>query len=1319
MSCLNWQIARVGILALLFAVIPWTALSAQQEGYLPGGPLAGPKLAGPYSTVGFELALYPGSVEVYRAPHGGVRSLFDRETQLKNWAAPKIPFTGTAKAEFYRPPVHRKWRENNVAVVPCGADGPIFTLDLGTLKPGLYAVRVIGAVPTRHIQPFLQPLFVRMRVNDGLAGENSTYRMRIGYRDEFYSVAEFYFHAPEERTYRAEVSVDEGSKVELLVHNITLDDVLAGAIRSPIKRRRSLFSDAEIEAIKQRATEGEKKSQARRTVLDEAARLARDRMLWDAMPPLNAQPAETGSGVFTKEVTVGVRGMTRDEIEQKWGKWETRNSHIEFHGELWAQDILIRNRKLNLVYTMADLKAGRPLPGPYPFRVGPAGIFEADPKDPSRGHAWAPIAEEVGWRWHDYLGAATHSTDLYLKTNHPDAGRDAAVALVRWAYSYPTLDASNAIACVTRIPGFAGRDVRFENRMTMANYLADYGGYLKAIECYDLIFDYIHKNEALAQSLRRLIPSIRTSKDVIAFLDTHLVQHAARRTMRHHDISLRDGIAQIATCVGDNAVTDPWMDWLLHTGFEERLTSECDRNGVRYLGSIYYCQNDDGALQQVLGLQKYLDRGGNRRFDFTDPKKVPRPAAQCDWQLGIMIGGFEFPRIGDVAGPDKRLGATLPMLREAAPWGWRWSGDPRFAWVLKHLRGRSAEDDAAWSAIEAAAAKVPRAPWLDNRSRVLPNWCGILETGLSHDDFRFRRAVYVRAGLGHGHSHMDALDLQVVAHGLPMTVDGGQRSGYSKPNDRHFSRTHNTVEVDGQSFAGHAWVQSLADSEGAGTLQIAAAPPDGAKFFHRHVALIDVDEGQKSLPLPLKKQMLDAVLEPGITSANSYVFDVFRISGGSLHTYCFHAMVNDEFHTNIANPNRVEHVLQAKANKGRPWAEPDYLSIFEASPKSKFAGDAPAVLEATWRYTRDAKVGSEQQMLGPNFHDDAPRKWTRLHLLGAGGLRVLWADTVSNQYGYRFTNLMAQRRGDDLETVFPAIIEPYAGDPFLTSVRLVDVKDNESDARRAVAAQVITKNGRTDLVFADGRPEQVRSFEVGQSPFKISAESAYLSTDKEGLRQATLSGGSLLKAPGIEIRTSAREYVGKAIAVDYASKTLEIDSRWPAATAGRVFEIGTPDKRTSYTLTRVAPAKVGSTLTAPGDACHYHSRIESISADSVVTCSIPMAFGALPGYRKDWVASNEDASRFWRAEVLDAKRFRLAGGPVRMQDFAPANKLRLWEFGVGDRVRQATSVSVRRTQANTYQVTGDVDVEVTLKGKTHKLTADEIRKPQGVQLSTN
>jgi len=196
-----------------------------------------------------EVELYPGAVEHYRNymfKYYAARSFFDRQSQLKNWVAPDLPGAGKGLLGEYAEPVYHVPRHappqatgkfgKPVPVVRCGIRKPVFKLDLGELDAGLYAVRVIGAVENKNPRRFLEPLFLRFSVNDGPKGEVASYRIRCGYVDQFYSIAEFYFHALEKRRYTAELCVDDGSKVELLVHNLTLDDALAGTLRQPVKR---------------------------------------------------------------------------------------------------------------------------------------------------------------------------------------------------------------------------------------------------------------------------------------------------------------------------------------------------------------------------------------------------------------------------------------------------------------------------------------------------------------------------------------------------------------------------------------------------------------------------------------------------------------------------------------------------------------------------------------------------------------------------------------------------------------------------------------------------------------------------------------------------------------------------------------------------------------------------------------------------------------------------------------------------------------------------------------------------------------------------
>ena len=541
-------------------------------------------------------------------------------------------------------------------------------------------------------------------------------------------------------------------------------------------------------------------------------------------------------------------------------------------------------------------------------------------------------------------------------------------------------------------------------------------------------------------------------------------------------------IANLAAVVGDRRVTDPWLEWLFSRtfiyplpvgGIQDTMISGTNREGTEFVGSTYYAQGE-GASRVAASLEQYLRAGGDPQYDLSDRRRYPKPAAHLDWRLENVVGGRDFLRIGDVCGPDKGPGHTLRDL-EFARAGWRWTRDPKFAFLVHHRLGRGQETDAEWSEIVAAAGRQRRAPWLDNRSRVLPTWAGILEAGLEHDDYRFRRAARVRVGYGVGHEHQDALDLQVVAHGLPLTIDGGQRRGYT-------------------------------------------VPTDSASFVH-----------------------------------NS-------------------------------------------------------------------AGD-----------------------------------------------------------------------------VFAAIIEPYAGEPFITARRELAVPGNEDDARRAVAVEVRTAGGHRDVCFADGRPDRLR--DVPDAGLKVAGEFALYATDADGLRQVTLVGGRRLEAAEVRLVPAAAERGGQVVRADYPGKRLWIDQAWPARSTAAAFEIGVPGHQTTYTALSIQPAEGGSLLALDRGADYFRSQIAEVDATAgIVTATLRPLVEQIDHDRDGWVASDDERQTFWRAKYLGSGRFQLTGAPVNQAAFGRANILRLWECGVGDHVRQSTSVSVRRVAAGVFEVQTDVPVAVGLRG---------------------
>lgn len=1346
--------------------------------YEIGGPLAGVKLdpmptqhgeppgypGGAKEGQSPELLLYPGSVErfvAYWTKYCPVRSFFDQQSLLKNWVAPDLPGASRAQVESYAAPLYnspktsvpQRWPDKKWATVPvvrCKPGNPVFKLELGELAEGMYAVRIIGAVETAKLKPLLEPLFVRMKVNDGLNGEISEYRMRIGYVDEFFSVAEIYFHAPVKRKYQAELTIDAGSRVELLVHNITLDDVLAGTVRRAIKTRPRIAEEPPLNPdAAGTGTEATgapaKPSVASKLNLEE--RLARDAAIWNGFPPLNAPAGglaykgSTPTAMFPPEVPFGVADKKPEEIEKEHGKW------LGLYDTGWQtrfadpamQNVFLVNKQLGLQYTIADLRAHRPLPDPYPYKDDGVGLLFPDSSDPGKGRIWCPIANEVRDRIVYYpILLVQGNLRTWEKTGEEDAARVAAMALIRYAYAFPSIDTGNHLSYLVRNPGVYGRDTRFRRRMMEGFALGHFGSYQDVIlKGYEPLFDYIKDNEELAKSVGRYVPWVKTPEDVIKLIDVYLVQTTAKRILRYHYATYPTAITALASVLGDASVTDPWMEWqfsrafyypLACAGVQDAMITGCDRNGcnIGNGGSSYYVSGE-GAMSIAETLDKFVESGGNPKYALSDPLKYPKPLAQCYWHFDMMTAGWEFVRVGDVTGPDKAVGFLWPLLERPARNGWRWSRDARFAFALKHYFGRKGESDADWAGIEKAAQQLRRAPWLDNRSRVLPMWAGILETGLQHDDYRFRRSTFVRVGHGYGHHHNDTLDLQVVAHGLPMTIEGGQRMGYSAPPDE-MSRVHNVVEIDGENYRGHSWIRTLSDTEGARYLVAESRISPGRPLFRRQIALIDVDEGSGSQPLAVELQKPGSKLPRGVTTANSYVFDCFRVNGGTVHTYCFHGSPNDQFVWNVTGEQAVKSVDRDSAASLTGLAAVTnaevYLAPFNRSVEQKFQGAAPPLLQATWTLAREgAGQGTESRLLGVNYDSNSPPKSTRLHLFNAAGATALRAQWTSKNMGYAMTSLMVQRATNQsrLESAFGAIIEPYAGQPFVTGQRAVPVATNETDALRPVALEITTANGRTDLCYADGRPDKTREWKMENGEWKVSGEFAYVSRDANGLRTATLTRGTLLQCPQVRIEVAERERWGAITRMDYPNKTFWIDQVWPARKNDGVIEVGMNLKKgggwndTCVTAVSVAPDGEGSRIVTELGADMMRSPVttlepadEKFPGETVVRCSLGTPLVQTPVVPRLWIATDERLRQQWRVALLGGNAFRFPKEPpVSMESFGPEGVLRLWEYGVGDEVRQSTGVSLRRVGDDVYALEADAAVSVSLPGKAIEISHDQ------------
>jgi hypothetical protein len=1336
------------------------ALAADTNEYLPGGPLAGlklplmatqhgepagypgalgdkaplkasnPKLS--YETQGIapQLELYPGSVELfqdYMQKYTPVRSFFDRQSQLKNWKAADLPGLDKSALETYAAPLfwvgrHSVFAETGlkrapVQVARLKAGGAAITLDLGRLPAGLYAVRLIGAVEPGQVKAFRRPLVIRAAVNDGPAGEETAYRIRAGYCEEFYDVADVYFQVQEERDCRVTLQSDAASEVDLLLHNVTLDDALAGTVRRPIKTRA-------IETLKSGITSAVPK-------IAGEARLARDANLWNSYVPLNALGGSISAGGYASiaGVSTGTETLTGKEIEDAHGAWTLSEE----------PGVLMANAKLKLRYTLEDLKAARPLPDPYPFKDDGLGLLYPSTNKPGEGRVWAPIAYALSQRTRSYLNDAGRASLEWVNTGNADAARDGAVKLIRFALAFPSLDDGNTLNALVREPAAFNRGYRARSRESGGGVaLGHFEFQFRVAATYDRLFSYIQGNEELARSIGRFVPSVKSSADLIQLLDVYLLQTHAKRILRYHYQG--DGrepamLADVAAVLGDNAVTEPWMQWLFArtfyyphplAGLPDYLVSATEREGRSTIGSMSYVMGDESAAAIAQGTDYYIKHGGDPAFNLADPQRFPKVISALFFPLRTRTAGLWPLRIGTVTGPDKSYDKNFDHLLAAETLlGWRWTADPRFAFIIRNFGKREDWTDKEWADIEAAAATVKRAPWMDQASRVLPGYAAVLESGLEHDDFRFRRSAMLRIGTGTGHAHMDTLDLQLHAHGVPMTMDAGQRPGYSSPDDGA-TRVHNTVEVDSRNWVGpdsgpaSSYVQSLADLPGARYLQAQVVPSGLARLARRQIALIDADDGQGSVPLPPQAYgPRPAGLPTNVVTANAYVLDVFRVAGGSAHTYCMHSHVNDVTGSNQPRHNveAVENLTDPPAAEGTPAAAVQaYLRSFSGQRWFGRAPDSLAVdfsLQKTRpKSTGIDQAGTEARLMGALYDAGAPDKVLRWRLLGQAGALVMKGDLNCVQWNYQIPNLFVQSRGENLESAFVAIIEPFAGKPFIQSVERLAIPGNSTGALQAVAVRVATVNGRTDLCLADGEPDRIRQ---ATPQVRFAGEFAYASTDARGLRQASLSGGTLLALPQVTIKAAASRRSARIVKVDYAGRQVWLDQPWPACRAAREVELRTAPAdqpgswRTSFTTTAWEPEGQGTRIRLLHSADLFRSQINRVdpAAGRVETLlTLPVM---TIGFKGGWTASDDLVTQTWKVRSAGGSQAILEGAPLRDDSFGSANALRLWEYGVGDEFTVTTFVQLRRSDAGDYELTGDVDVElVAPDGSVRKIAAAEM-----------
>ncbi len=796
--------------------------------------------------------------------------------------------------------------------------------------------------------------------------------------------------------------------------------------------------------------------------------------------------------------------------------------------------------------------------------------------------AWAPDFNaptghgdpKYGWLiGRDRPGIVADAADAFERTGNPEFGWDGAVALCALAEKYPAIDyfvqATGPYTNLDRDKA-GNPPFHFSAPPGKSVYRGWAGSdYERILRAYDRLFDFINGNERLAQYVGARIPWVKTPQDVLRLLDTNLIQAGLDQCMRTY-ISGGDEAKALAplvqgVCDESNRMLETGifasmdMNMTYAGGIDDQAICSYSRDGVHYIGSVGYLSAD--LLQIARVLARYRQAGGPARFDMTDPKLYPHmlEAEKTIAQTNVA-GGFTLV-IGDAR--DLRVGRN---------------------------------------------AQAERHP-----SRILGGFgLAVLETGEAQEDPLRMRAAAVHTGIGRGHAHQDTLNLDLFAHGCRMAPDlGGRHEGPNRgsPNMR-WNKVHNLVEVDDRNFentyagstvSGTGWTLSFSPQPGAQFMSHAARATSHPEVtrYQRDTAMIDVD------------------------AVNSYFFDVFRVDGGRLHTYCFHGARSKDLQSNVEwKPAASEN---AKA----------YLARHKEG--TRIEAKAPDTLVADWMIDE----ALQRSYQGSSYQKDR-RPVTRLNLFNVAGLDALAGNATSEFYQYDFPFLYVQRRSEQpgLSSAWTSVMEPYTGEPFITEKRRLPVTGEPA----AEALELKTQSGFTDILYSSVRPEI-----TGQAGgARVAGRFGYCSSDAQGFRMAHLVGGTELRAGDVAIRAERPAWTGRITAVNYADRSFMLDQPLPGRLLGGAWmAIDTGSMLHNFRIESVAPTPGGARVTHEKTARYYQSTVMNLDpAAGTVECEIePVVFGADTRFCDGATVSNERGDAFWKAALEEGDRWMNLGFP--------------------------------------------------------------------------
>ncbi|MCU6708889.1 heparinase II/III family protein [Paenibacillus sp. J5C_2022] len=317
------------------------------------------------------------------------------------------------------------------------------------------------------------------------------------------------------------------------------------------------------------------------------------------------------------------------------------------------------------------------------------------------------------------------------------------------------------------------------------------------------------------------------------------------------------------------------------------------------------------------------------------------------------------------------------------------------------------------------------------------------------------RDMWLYYGRNSGHGHRDTLNLGMIAYDLDLSPDLGypETTGAHAYNAHEWVKntiSHNTVVVDDQ-------MQQP---------QIVGVPKqfnDGEK-----VKLIDVEAPHVYPQTELYKRT-SAMIQ--VDDENSYLVDFFRVKGGSDHRFSFHGA---EGTVTTEGLNLQQQLSGTYAGEDVEYGvRPEDDSVAGSGytgPGYHYLKNVERDLNPGDGFSIDWNVQDTWNVYG-NGRNEPTDVHLRLTMLG-GADDVALADGIpprnrpGNPEALRY--MIAHRQGQQLNSLFTSVIEPYKGQSLVESIEAAVVERDGvivgEDEVAVKAVKVTLLNGRVDYI---------------------------------------------------------------------------------------------------------------------------------------------------------------------------------------------------------------------------------------------------------------